>query len=357
MLKERDYANILKYLKDHLFDRNKYNEIISICEFWNRAVNDNTAIIYFFLGIAYNGVKDFYSSIQSHKKALQLDPTLADIKYKQDLYKGIYDEYRTACIGCGSNEYDIVNVTNQSITEVNLGIINPLRIWVQCKDCGLIFANPIPSKKSMDTYYSLITKERREGGRYTNVDNMLEFLIKMSNYRLEKIEHIRNGRGSLLDIGTGVGVFVGVALERGWRAEGLELTQEDCKYAKENFGISLRNRDFYALGEGEDYDVITLFEVIEHLRTPLKDLKQINRLVKDNGLLVIATPIVDSLHGKKARETSGYWNVVTHLSYFSKSVLMNYLEKAGFETIEVNYSPEGIGRMEFYCKKVKNVEY
>jgi hypothetical protein len=65
----------------------------------------------------------------------------------------------------------------------------------------------------------------------------------------------------------------------------------------------------------------------------LDELKEIGKLVKDNGLLVIATPIQNSLYGKKTKEHNIFWNVVTHLSYFNKEVIMNYIEKSGFEVV------------------------
>ncbi|WP_195979919.1 methyltransferase domain-containing protein [Clostridium butyricum] len=346
-----EYNKILNLILEESNIEEKYEEVIQICDFFNKNINDEIGIVYFIMGSLYNKLHDFEKAIKFHKKSLQLDANLADFKYKEYLYTDNYKENITNCIGCDCSEYEVVNVVNQSQIETNLGMINPLRIWVRCNKCGLIYCNPMPSEEIMNKYYEHIWKERRTGGKYTDVDSSIEFLISMSNERLEKLENIYNKKGTILDIGTGIGVFTGVAKERGWKADGLEFNEYDCNYAKKNFKLDLLKENFYDFSEDRIYDVVTMFEVIEHLRMPLKDLKKINTLVKKDGIFVLATPIADSLHGKKEGLDAANWYVVTHLTYFTFEVLVNYLNIAGFEVLEVNYSKEGFGRLEFYCKK------
>jgi glycosyltransferase involved in cell wall biosynthesis/2-polyprenyl-3-methyl-5-hydroxy-6-metoxy-1,4-benzoquinol methylase len=350
---KKEYGEILKYIQD-LKNQRKFSEALSICLYWEETVNKTTAQIYYFMGGIYNSIGEFKLALTNHKRALELDGGFADIKNRKSVYKKKYHEGISTCIGCKCKDFHIVNVTNQSISEDNKEIINPIRIWVKCKDCGLIYSNPIPDESSLDIYYSIIAKEKF-GGIYGDIDTRFEFLVSMANRRLEKIQSYNTGSESILDIGTGIGVFVGVAKDRGWRADGIELTHEDCNYAKDKYGIELIQKNFYDIGESVKYNVVTLFEVIEHLRTPLKDLRRINKLINKNGLLVVATPIQDSLYGRKTRENNVFWNVVTHLSYFTKDVLINYLHEAGFEVLEINSSPEGMGRMEFYCRKIKEI--
>ncbi|EPY6472742.1 methyltransferase domain-containing protein [Clostridium sporogenes] len=348
----KKYKDIFEWINKNYTNSEMYLEVIEVCRFWINKIDNSTGSIYFIMGYIYNNLKEFDKAIKYHKMSLKLDSKLADIKYSEHHYKENYDETYTHCIGCNCKEYEIINVINQSLVETNLGLINPLRVWVKCKKCGLIYTNLIPSEESMDEFYFQVWKERRKGGKYTNVDNSIEFLISMSNKRLEKLENIYKKKGSILDIGTGIGVFTGVAKERGWQVEGLEFNKNDCEYAKKNFGITLLQENFYDFSNDRKYDVVTMFEVIEHLRTPLKDLKKIGEIVKKDGMFVIATPIVDSLHAKKEGLNAANWYVVAHLSYFSFDVLKNYLHLAGFKIVEINYSPEGYGRLEFYCSKL-----
>ncbi|QUH19018.1 class I SAM-dependent methyltransferase [Alkaliphilus sp. B6464] len=346
----KDFDRIVQEIQRKISHR-EYHEIIAICNYWLNKINKNTAIIYYFMAVAANGIKDFTNALKYHKKALELDNSLADLRNRKSKYKYNYEERNIACIGCGNEKFEVVNVCNQSISEDNKELINPIRKWVKCTNCNLIYANPLPAEEKLNKYYSEIAKEKF-GGIYGDIDARFEFLVNMSNKRLEKIEGYTSGAKTLLDIGTGIGVFTGTALDRGWKAEGLELTPEDCQYAKDKFELELKQENFYLFNEDRKYDVVTLFEVIEHLQTPLKDLKQINKLIKDNGILVVATPIQDTLYGKKMKENNVFWNVVTHLSYFTKDVMLNYLEEAGFEVLEISGSNEGMGRMEFYCRKI-----
>ena len=350
LFRNKKYNEIIKIIQEKIGKR-EYEDVIAVCNYWITKVEGNTAAIHYFLGVAANAVKDFESAEKHHTRALELDNTLADLRLRKSKYQHKYDESETACIGCGSCTYETINVSNQSISEDNKELINPIRRWVRCDECGLIYGNPLPAEDSLNRYYSLIAKEKF-GGIYGNIDDRFEFLVSMANKRLEKIERYACGRGSILDIGTGIGVFTGTALDRGWNAEGLEFTSEDCQYAREKFGLILKQENFYDFNEDRKYDVVTLFEVIEHLHHPLKDLKQIYNLIKDEGLLVVATPIQDTLYGKKMKENNVFWNVVTHLSYFTRDVMVKYLQDSGFEIIEISGSNEGMGRMEFYCRKI-----
>lgn len=350
LFKNKEFNKIIQEIQEKARKR-EYSEVIAICDYWLTRIDKNTAIINYFMAVSANGIKDFSSSLEYHIKALEADGTLADLRYRKSKYKYNYEEENTCCIGCGNENFEVVNISNQSISEDNKELINPIRIWVKCSECDLIYANPIPSENSLNRYYSLIAKEKF-GGIYGNIDDRFEFLVSLANKRLEKIELYNKGEKTLLDIGTGIGVFTGIALDRGWKAEGLELTSEDCEYAKEKFDLNLKQENFYSFSEDKKYDVVTLFEVIEHLQNPLKDLKQINKLVKDKGILVLATPIQDTLYGKKMKENNVFWNVVTHLSYFTKNVMLNYLKESGFEVLEISASMEGMGRMEFYCRKI-----
>lgn len=353
-MNEREYDAVITELQS-LLKRRKFKVVFNRCNYWLETSNDGLAIINYLKACSMNGLGRYDEAKFHHCLALELDGNFADIRNNSSKKQEFYEEEETVCIGCGHEMCSVVNVCNQSISENNKELINPIVTWVECEQCGLIYRHLLPSDSKLNAYYSIIAKEKF-GGIYGDIDERFEFLVKMSNERLAKIERylgdFNRGKHKILDIGTGIGIFTGVAIDRGWNATGLELTPEDCAYAKEHFDIELKQENFYNFEENEQYDVVTLFEVIEHLRHPLKDLKQINKLVVDNGILVIATPIQDTLHGKKTKEDNVFWNVVTHLSYFKREVMMTYICEAGFKVLEINNSDEGMGRLEFYCQKI-----
>lgn len=349
MISEGRYQEVVKKIQQ--FNKDKmYQRTIKICQYWINKINPKTGVIHYFLAQAYNGVKEFNLAIDHHKKALKHDNKLADIKDGEYEYKNHYHEEKTNCLVCNANNYEIVNVNNQSKVESNKGIINPLRVWVRCKNCGTIYPNPIPKESALNKYYSLFAKNVNE-----SVNNRFEFLIRLSNERLQRIENLFSNQSTnnlkLIDIGTGPGVFVATAIDRGWDAKGLELAEKNCVYAKESFNIDLINKDIKNFDPDEKFDVITLFEVIEHLRNPNQILQKLNSLLKSNGILVLATPIKDSVYGKKMKEKSIFWTTVAHLFYFEKRVIESILKDNGLEVFKINQSLEGMGRLEFYCQK------
>jgi 2-polyprenyl-3-methyl-5-hydroxy-6-metoxy-1,4-benzoquinol methylase len=99
----------------------------------------------------------------------------------------------------------------------------------------------------------------------------------------------------------------------------------------EVFVGELREAHFSA----EEFDVVTLFHVLEHVLDPYSFLLEVNRILKENGLLVIRTPNIDSLISKVVGK---YWSWVDpprHLFYFSPDTLKKMLEKTGFGLINI----------------------
>lgn len=353
LIKIDSKKDIINYLENAI-EANEYNTVEEIFKFYLSKFSLSIGEIYYFLACFYNKNKMFEKSKEYHEIAIKVDDKLSNIVEKDAIkYNLKFNEEKVNCIGCECDDYEIVNVSNQSISETNKAMINPIRIWVKCKKCGLVYANPIPIQDDINKYYSLIAPEKFNG-IYGDIKEKEVFLLKMSEKRLNNIKKLTNKK-NLLDIGTGIGIFIKVALEKGFDAKGLELTLEDCKYAKENYNLDLIKRDFYSFKDYEKYDIVTMFEVIEHMRFPLKDLCRINNILNMNGIFVLATPILDSEYAKNEKEKNVFWNVVGHLSYFTKKVLTNYLTIAGFEIIKILESNEGMGRMEFYCRKLKEI--
>ena len=315
---------------------------------------EGVGYFHFFAGIGCNHIGDFDQALENHRKAIGLDKTLADYAFKKCVAQPSYDEKECPCIGCGHTDHRVAWVGNQSVSESGFGVINPIRRWVRCTNCGLFYASPIPGEDALQSYYSLAAKEKYQG-IYGDIDEQFDRLVNMYNHILFKIERYHRREKTVLDIGTGIGTFVGVAQDRGWDATGIELTPEDCDYAKRIYGLDIQQKNFNEFKEDEIYAVVTLFEVIEHLARPLADLKRINRLVATDGILVVATPIQDSLYGKRMQRKGVFWNTVGHLSYFPRATLVDYLNQAGFELLEINLSPRGQGRMEFYCRKIREI--
>jgi len=148
---------------------------------------------------------------------------------------------------------------------------------------------------------------------------------------MEKIIGQPNGR-SLVDVGCYTGVFVDVALARGWRAVGVEPSHWAAAYAQSRKLPVIEGTLATSGIADSSQDVVTLWDVIEHLPDPLGELEQVARVTKPGGWTVLHTMDIDSWAAKLMRERWP-WLMQMHLIYFSQRTLADMLRKVGFEPV------------------------
>ena len=245
---------------------------------------------------------------------------------------------RVACICCGSLKFSPVCLREDNT------------LVVRCQECYLEFVNPLPSVEAMqENYQKEMIGNESESGFHSHYilerQKRIKSFSKLYNSRLSLIESLYPSKGDLLDIGCGAGFFLNSAKERGWNCHGLEILPEYIKYAKENFAlenIRCESLDEPLTYDENTFDVVTLWDLIEHLRNPIKSLKQINRVMKPGGLLVMWTPNVKNAIFLKEKWI-GY-TTLPHLYFFSGDSLNNILGKVGFKIVylKTNKAKKGL---------------
>lgn len=155
---------------------------------------------------------------------------------------------------------------------------------------------------------------------------------------LQYILPLRQPPGRLLDFGCGWGFFLGAAKELGWEIHGLEPLPGHAIYARAQFGAEvvtdvLRSNMFAP----ESFDVITAFQVFEHLPDPAGNLEILQRALKPGGVILIEVPNINTwsvrLLGKRHRHF-----VHDHLNFFSTDTLSALLARHGLKAV-AHYSP------------------
>ena len=129
---------------------------------------------------------------------------------------------------------------------------------------------------------------------------------------------------TILDVGCGKGDFVDAAILAGWDINGIELAQPAVEIAQ-GYGLPVERLDFFSdLIEPSSKDIVTLFEVIEHLADPVRFLRRAEEVVKPGGLVYLTTPNYDSLDRRLLGIT---WPVIhrEHLTYFTPETLLSML--------------------------------
>ncbi|MPZ13255.1 MAG: methyltransferase domain-containing protein [Chloroflexi bacterium] len=196
---------------------------------------------------------------------------------------------------------------------------------VRCTACGLVYQNPQPDPEDILAAYVQVVDARYEEEREGRVHTFRRALVELEEYAAP---------GRLLDVGSHLGVFVEVARERGWEAHGVEPSLWATERARaRGLPVTCGTVADLAAG-GEPHDVITLWDVIEHLSDPSGELRRLYRLLRPGGVLALSTMDVDAPVARLLGR-NWPWYMLMHLFYFSRDTIRRLVESAGYEVIEV----------------------
>ena len=150
---------------------------------------------------------------------------------------------------------------------------------------------------------------------------------------------------TLLDIGCSSGIFLGEARAMGMQVAGAELSPETSEFARQHYSLDVHTGDWRDAGYADaSFDIVTLFDVIEHLPDPLGELRAIRRLLKPGGLLLQSTPDIDGLFPRASKPFAkplDYWphpEPPHHLFQFSQATLSAMVEKAGYRVVGARHT-------------------
>ena len=169
-------------------------------------------------------------------------------------------------------------------TDTNRRLSLELFQYYRCTVCGLLFLFPIP--ENMAQFYD-------QG--YYEAPNSARQIARQEKHELAKLDLLlkyTERRGTLLEIGPGRGYFAQLAKESGFVVEAIEMDKDSCSYIEKSLGIRtyLTDQPEQVLKTLGEYDVIVLWQVIEHLRNPWRTLHSAATHLSEGGLLVVATP-------------------------------------------------------------------
>ena len=161
--------------------------------------------------------------------------------------------------------------------------------------------------------------------------NESEFYRRIYLKGLTSIQEVSAGP-RILDIGCSSGYFLSIAIENGMEAYGVEPNKLEVEYARQNGAVVLAS-DVSDLDPGESFDVITLWDVLEHIREPVGYIESLLSIVKPGGCIFVQVPSSDSLAARIMRGACNMFDGVEHLTLFSKRSLNLAFAKAGFELV------------------------
>lgn len=229
------------------------------------------------------------------------------------------------CILCRGNEYKVVEESG-----------DPYKV-VCCKGCGLIFVSPIPSLETIkkaypEDYYTPWLLSQRNAR------------IRMWTKRLKKLNTFSKKRGNLLDVGCGEGLFLELARTDGWGVTGTEISQFAVKYGIEKLGLNVFEGEIPKIGfHDKTFDAITMWHVLEHTTNPIAVLKEARRILKDDGVFILAVPNLNNFISQwayrlikgKRMHLFDIKDREIHLYHFTPKTIKMILEKTGFKALKI----------------------
>jgi len=234
---------------------------------------------------------------------------------------------KITCPLCGGLDYKLFlkakNIRGQHTQKT-------LRI-VKCESCGFIFLNPQPNWNELSSFYN----ERY----YLYLPGYLERLLLSITGAFQIREFINNTkRGRILDIGCGNGEFLARIKKLENEVWGIDVSGEACILARKKKGIRILNKELEDCQFPSNFfDTITMWHVLEHLPNPFIKLREIHRILKKDGILVIEVPNIACLEARIFAENWFALDVPRHLCHFSTKTLKVLLKKAEFVPFKISH--------------------
>ncbi|WP_269686144.1 class I SAM-dependent methyltransferase [Flavobacterium lacustre] len=183
----------------------------------------------------------------------------------------------------------------------------------------MLITHPQPSLENLGKYYESVDYISHTDSKRSLFEKAYHFVknIALKN-KLNLINELQPGKGRILDIGAGTGDFLSVAKENGWQTIGVEPSEKAKGIAK-NKGVSFVEQT--SILENHSFDVISMWHVLEHVPNLDNQIKELKRLLKPNGTLIIAVPNFKSFDAKHYGKFWAAYDVPIHFWHFSKKAI------------------------------------
>jgi len=197
---------------------------------------------------------------------------------------------------------------------------------LRCLRCGLIFMKPRLSADDLVGEYA-----RSEDPVYLDQIHARETTFR---YNLNKVRKYIGSRDHILEIGSYCGAFLKVAREAGLDVVGVEPSEWAVRAAATVTDARIIRGTVDDLPDDlRHFDAVAAWDVLEHFADPVAELRKINALLPEKGMLFFSTLMIDNWF---PRTTGRYWPWLMdmHLFYFTEVTIRNVLQETGFEIVE-----------------------
>lgn len=235
---------------------------------------------------------------------------------------------KNKCIFCGKDEF-LFLYNARDINQPSAEFQEIFKV-LKCKNCGLVYTDA-----KINNFEKFYKEEFRDktGKRFHGIfEKVVNHIEKKRVNKLLKYK--KNGR--ILDVGCGRSIFLKELKKRGWDVYGIEIFEENVNFLKKEYNIQMFNGDFCKIDLPEKFfDVVAFWHVFEHVQNPLEALNKIKRILKDDGIVIMELPNIDSAQAKIFKENWFHLDVPRHIYHYSPNNLCPQIQKCGFSILKI----------------------
>ncbi len=232
------------------------------------------------------------------------------------------DNVSKACPTCGTAAFQTLHY--QEAADYITGDV--FRV-VRCSQCQLVSTSPVP--ENLESYYP------RSYRRYNLL--ILTVLKTLYRFRVSRWNAFFQRPGRALELGCGDGFMLNALRSKGWDVCGTERTDEMARFAREHFGLTVFVEGSSNISYEKKFDLVILFQVLEHLSDPLEQLSRARAVVADQGKVIVCVPNITSWQSLFGKHRWFHLDVPRHLFHYTPSSLESLAKNAGLKVSSVSY--------------------
>jgi len=201
------------------------------------------------------------------------------------------------------------------------------------ENLDMLITSPQPDENNLGRYYESEDYISHTDAKRSIFEKAYHFIknIALKN-KLSLINDLQKSKGNLLDIGAGTGDFLLFAKNNGWKTVGIEPSEKAKSIAKAK-GVELKSS--LSDLEKNSFDIITMWHVLEHVPNLEHQIKELKRLLKPNGSIIIAVPNFKSFDANHYKEFWAAYDVPRHLWHFSKTAIEKLFAEEDLNLVKI----------------------
>lgn len=234
------------------------------------------------------------------------------------------------CPLCGSHDIDTRLATRDySITQEAFDLVD-------CRNCGVRFTQPLPNPGEVGRYYQSEDYISHSDTRKGLINQLYHWARQwMLGRKRRLLAHLHPQGRRVLDVGCGTGYFLHHLQQHGYAVLGVEVDAAARQFAQQQFGLAVLEPAAWLAAPAAEtqFDLITLWHVLEHVHEPRQYLDRLQQQLAPGGMLLIAVPNYTSYDAQYYGATWAAYDVPRHLWHFSPPAMKRLIAEHGFTLV------------------------